>query len=65
MCRSSIKKGHPLNFLLWLSGLRTRLVSMRMWVQFLASLRGVKGSGIAMSLGVGCRHSLDPVLLWL
>ena len=25
----------------------------------------VKGSGVAVSCGVGCRHSLDPVLLWL
>ena len=22
-------------------------------------------SGVAMSCGVGCRHGLDPVLLWL
>ena len=25
----------------------------------------VKGSGVAMSCGVGCRHGLDPMLLWL
>ena len=25
----------------------------------------VKGSGIAMSCGVGCRHGSDPMLLWL
>ena len=25
----------------------------------------VKGSGIAVSCGVGCRRSSDPVLLWL
>ena len=24
-----------------------------------------RGSSIAMSCGVGCRHGLDPVLLWL
>ena len=35
-------------FLLWLSGFRTQLVSMRMQVQSLASLRGLK----------------DPALLW-
>ena len=25
----------------------------------------VKGFGIAMSYGVGCRHGSDPALLWL
>ena len=25
----------------------------------------VKGSGVAMSCGVGCRSGLDPALLWL
>ena len=25
----------------------------------------VKGSGIAMSCGVGCKGGLDPTLLWL
>ena len=25
----------------------------------------VKGSGIAVRCGVGCRHGLDPTLLWL
>jgi len=25
----------------------------------------VKGSGVAVSYGVGCRCALDPVLLWL
>ena len=25
----------------------------------------VKGSGVAMSCGVGCRCGLDPLLLWL
>ena len=36
-------------FLLWLSRLRTRLVSMRMWVQSLASLSGLR---------IHCRHEL-------
>ena len=31
--------------------------------------RGVRslaiGSGVAVSCGVGCRHGLDPALLWL
>ena len=34
--------GGPLEFPLWLSGLRTRLVSQRMQVLFLASLSGFK-----------------------
>ena len=25
----------------------------------------VKGSAVAVSCGIGCRYSLDPVLLWL
>ena len=25
----------------------------------------VKGSGIAMGCGIGCRHGSDPTLLWL
>ena len=25
----------------------------------------VKGSGVALSYGVGCRHGSDPTLLWL
>ena len=25
----------------------------------------VKGSGVAVSCGVGCRRGLDPTLLWL
>jgi len=25
----------------------------------------VKGSGVAVSCGIGCRHGSDPVLLWL
>ena len=46
-------------FPLWLSRLRTRLVSMRMWVHSLASL------SIAMSSSVDHRHGCDPTLLWL
>ena len=51
-------------FPLWLSGLRTQLVSMRMQVGSLASLSGL-GSGVAVSCGVGCRCGSDPVWLWL
>ena len=25
----------------------------------------VKGSGVTLSCGVGCRHGLDPTLLWI
>ena len=46
-------------FLLCLSRLQNRLVSMRLWVQSLASL------SIAMSCGVCCRRGSDPALLWL
>ena len=37
---------------------------MRLWVRSLAVSVG-KGSGIAVSCGVGCRLGLDPELLWL
>ena len=37
---------------------------MRTQVQSPALLSGW-GSSIAMNRGVGCRHGLDPVLLWL
>ena len=47
----------------WLSGLRTRLVSVRVRVRSLALLSG--GSSVAMSCSVGHRHGLDPELLWL
>ena len=41
-----------------------QLVSIRIQVQFLASLSRLR-SGIAVSCGVGCRHSLDVALrLW-
>ena len=43
---------------------RIQLVSMRMWVQPLPLLNGLR-SGIAMSYGIGCRRSSDPALLWL
>ena len=37
--------------------------------EVVGSIRGlaqwVKGSGIAVSCGVGRRHGLDPMLLWL
>ena len=37
---------------------------MRVWVQSLASLSGLRIHH-TMSCGVGCRHSSDPMLLWL
>ena len=40
-----------------------RLVPMRIQVQALPSLSGSGGSSVAMSCGIGCRCSLDPVLL--
>ena len=46
------------------AGLRTRLVSMRMWVRSLASLMG-SGSGIATSCSVGHRCVSDLAWLWL
>ena len=36
-----------------------------MKVRSLASLSGLKGSGVAMSCDVGCRCGLDLALLWL
>ena len=54
-----VKSALPWEFLLWLSGLGTQLVSMRMWVPSLASLSGF------ISCGIGHRCGLDPVLLWL
>ena len=53
-----------LEFPLWLSRLRTQLVSMRMRVQSLASLSGLKIS-IDTSSSLGHRYGLDPLLLWL
>ena len=37
---------------------------MRMWVQSLASLTGLR-IGVVVSYGVGQRHGSDLVLLWL
>ena len=52
-----VLKGNTGEFPLWLSGLRTQLVSMRMRVQSLALLSS-KGSGVVRSCGVGGRHSV-------
>ena len=50
-----------LEFPLWLNGLHTQLVSMRMWVQSLTSF-----SGLRIWHGhIGHRCSLDLALLWL
>ena len=46
----------------WLSRLRTQLVSMRMQVQSLAPLSGLR---IRHCCGTGCRYGSDPTLLWL
>ena len=43
---------------------RIRLVTMRLGVQSLASLSGLR-SGLAVSCGVGRRCNSDPALLWL
>ena len=51
-------------FLLWLSRLRTRLVSMRKQVRCLASFGG-QGSGVAMSWAASHRHGSDLALLRL
>ena len=40
------------------------LLSMRMWVQSLASLSGL-GISLAMNCGIGHRCHSDPSLLWL
>ena len=53
-----------MEFPLWLIGLRTRLVSMRMWVQSLASLCG-SGIWCCRKCSVGHRRSSDLALLWL
>ena len=44
---------------------RIRLGTMRSQVRSLASLSEIKGSGIAMSCGIGHRHGSDLALLWL
>ena len=38
---------------------------MRLWVQSLALLSGLRIRLVAVSCGVGCRCGSDPVLLWL
>ena len=43
---------------------QTQPVSMRMWVQSLTSRMGLRIQ-VAVSCGIGHRHSLDPMLLWL
>ena len=53
-----------LEFLLWLSGLKTWLESMRMWVQSLALLRGLR-IWHCPKFGIGCRCDLDLLWLWL
>ena len=67
-CQAQFKKftcgvSH-VEFLLRLSGLRIRLVSMRMWVQSLAPLSGL-GIWHCCKLQYSWRCGLDPVLLWL
>ena len=47
---------------MWLSGNKSE--SMRMQIQFLALLSGLR-SGIAVSCGVGHRRGLDLEWLWL
>ena len=51
-------------FLLWLRGLRTQLVSMRMQVRSLALLSELR-IWCCCELCVGCRYGLDLSLLWL
>ena len=43
---------------------RIQLVTTRTQLQCLASLNGVKGHGVAVRCGIGCRCSSDPKLLW-
>ena len=52
-------------FSLWLSRLRTWLISMRMWVWSLASLSGLRIQCLLWAASVSHRHSLDLLLLWL
>ena len=51
-------------FPLWLSGLRTQLVSMRLWVPSLASLSGLR-IWHATICSIGYRCGSDLTLLWL
>ena len=60
----ALKNIHCSEFLLWLSGLRIRLVSLRMWVQSLALLSGLR---IWHCHELSCRSQMrsDLALLWL
>ena len=64
------KKRKEIGVLLWLSGLRTPLISMRMCVQSLALLSGLRihhchrssvqlGSGVAMAVAKASTYGLD------
>ena len=52
-------------FLLWLSRLRTRLISVRTQVQSLASLSGLRIQHCDKPWQGSHRCGSDPVLLWL
>ena len=61
---NEVKRRPLLEFLLWFSGLRIQLISMRVWVRSLASFSGLR-NWHCHSCGIGCRCSSDPALLWL
>ena len=64
--RSAIKKC-ALEFLLWLSGLRTSVVSVRIWIWPLASLSGQVAAKVADAVQIQSGHSyIVPVrpLAW-
>ena len=46
-----VKNSNSPEYPLWLSGLRTQLVSMRIWVRSLVSLMRL-GSGVAVAVAV-------------
>ena len=59
-CYSNVTSGVPIeSHWKWI-----QLVIMRLHVWSLALFSGLR-IWLAVSCGVGCRHSLDPVLLWL
>ena len=60
-----LNKIMPWKFLLWLSALRTQLSVCEDAGSILSLAQWIKGSGVAMSFGVGLRRGLDLVLLWL
>ena len=64
MLRVDLKKKFP-ECPLWLSGLRTQLVSMNIQVRSLALLNGLKDPVLPQAVVVVCRCGLDPMLLWL